>query len=400
MESAGRVCAQDNQSPPLCTGQLAAMDADVLAAAFPPVPEEPVPAAAALDGGPLFTTIASNLEGGFAPFRFKRSMMELLLFAQLGIAIAAHEQDATPRSTANHSTVSSMRASPVPSSLGDAASGSGDSTASDVDEDVEALSLPPVSPAGALDLLNDQIFESLRQGGGDVLGTLTRTGGRGVDGLLTAGSLVGRASSRVVTGGATLFSQLGRLVPRRTDRAAQAAQAMGNGFLFGIERAGGAAATPSHAALAAMSPGKLAPEEEEVLRKKLADLDSVLQAELEDLKTQNVDIYLERFQEAMLVQSKLKELEEQVRLEEEEMRLQERILEIERNENLKYPEPDDARPALSAGDDDFSRQMREYGLTHVSSTNEVKQLRHDLLPPELDLDQFLLMDNPDAGSES
>eukprot|EP00050_Salpingoeca_kvevrii_P001797 m.179553 g.179553 ORF g.179553 m.179553 type:complete len:301 (-) comp10459_c1_seq15:618-1520(-) len=235
MESAGRVCAQDNQSPPLCTGQLAAMDADVLAAAFPPVPEEPVPAAAALDGGPLFTTIASNLEGGFAPFRFKRSMMELLLFAQLGIAIAAHEQDATPRSTANHSTVSSMRASPVPSSLGDAASGSGDSTASDVDEDVEALSLPPVSPAGALDLLNDQIFESLRQGGGDVLGTLTRTGGRGVDGLLTAGSLVGRASSRVVTGGATLFSQLGRLVPRRTDRAAQAAQAMGNGFLFGIE---------------------------------------------------------------------------------------------------------------------------------------------------------------------
>eukprot|EP00050_Salpingoeca_kvevrii_P001794 m.179513 g.179513 ORF g.179513 m.179513 type:complete len:337 (-) comp10459_c1_seq12:166-1176(-) len=166
------------------------------------------------------------------------------------------------------------------------------------------------------------------------------------------------------------------------------------------QRAGGAAATPSHAALAAMSPGKLAPEEEEVLRKKLADLDSVLQAELEDLKTQNVDIYLERFQEAMLVQSKLKELEEQVRLEEEEMRLQERILEIERNENLKYPEPDDARPALSAGDDDFSRQMREYGLTHVSSTNEVKQLRHDLLPPELDLDQFLLMDNPDAGSES
>lgn len=103
-------------------------------------------------------------------------------------------------------------------------------------------------------------------------------------------------------------------------------------------------------------------------------MEAVLQEELKALQEQEVDIYVERFQEAMLMEQRLKEIEEAMAKENQEVLLHQKILEIEALEAKAHPEPEDPRAQLSAGDDDFTMRMKEEGLRHMSGSGEEKRL--------------------------
>eukprot|EP00037_Helgoeca_nana_P036285 m.10646 g.10646 ORF g.10646 m.10646 type:complete len:528 (-) comp7116_c0_seq2:1739-3322(-) len=65
---------------------------------------------------------------------------------------------------------------------------------------------------------------------------------------------------------------------------------------------------------------------------------------------------------------------------------------LEDFESYVFPEIDAERRALSMSEDQFSKEMRNSGLQHVSFNKVVKRLTHDQLPPELDLSNSSMMD--------
>ena len=110
------------------------------------------------------------------------------------------------------------------------------------------------------------------------------------------------------------------------------------------------------------------------MAEQMTKMEAVLQEELKALQEQDVNIYVERFQEAMQTEQRLREIEEAMAKENQEVMLHQKILELEAMEAKAHPEPEDPRAQLSAGDDDFTTRMKEEGLRHKSSTGEEKRL--------------------------
>lgn len=95
--------------------------------------------------------------------------------------------------------------------------------------------------------------------------------------------------------------------------------------------------------------------------------------------------------EARELVERMRKMEDTLRLEEEELEKQQKILDIERREELLFPEKlkKENDEELVDTEDNFSREMRENGLKHVSKSGTEMRIFHESLPEEFDLTSFL-----------
>lgn len=120
---------------------------------------------------------------------------------------------------------------------------------------------------------------------------------------------------------------------------------------------------------------------------KLAVADKELEREQEALLEQELDIYVNKFEEAITVSKKMAEMEKALVHEEAELKRQERVQEIEAKEQELFPEPKEKNLDVVEGDidDAFSKEMSKNGLQHKSRSGTSVQIKHNMLPPELDV---------------
>eukprot|EP01147_Barroeca_monosierra_P003442 gene3442-6080_t len=138
---------------------------------------------------------------------------------------------------------------------------------------------------------------------------------------------------------------------------------------------------------------QLHPQEKGILDRKLTEMERILEAELQELQDQEVDLYVEKFTEALEIANQLQQLEQMMEQQNEEVLLQQTITKLEHEENSRNPEPDSTRPALSVGDDRFTANMRRLGLNYIGSDGTDRNLTAGDLPPRLDLKQFFSAPN-------
>eukprot|EP00041_Stephanoeca_diplocostata_P038945 m.1569809 g.1569809 ORF g.1569809 m.1569809 type:complete len:360 (+) comp25301_c0_seq1:103-1182(+) len=122
-----------------------------------------------------------------------------------------------------------------------------------------------------------------------------------------------------------------------------------------------------------------------VLQEKLERANAMLEVEQKALLEQALDQYVTKFNEAVDIQKKMDTMAAVLAAEEAELAAQERMVEIDRFEEENYPEKDEKMSQLSAGDDEFTKEMKERGLRHVTGGGEEIRIKYDMLPPELDI---------------
>lgn len=138
---------------------------------------------------------------------------------------------------------------------------------------------------------------------------------------------------------------------------------------------GSSSATSSAAPDAAAASDSMTPEERAVLEAHMARMEEALTQELRALQEQEVDLYVNRFEEAMALQRKLEEIEEAMNRQNHEVLLHQRILEIEAQEAKRHPEPEDNRATAAAGDDAFTLAMKAEGLQHRTADGRERRLK-------------------------
>ncbi|EGD76934.1 hypothetical protein PTSG_07275 [Salpingoeca rosetta] len=284
-------------------------------------------------------------------FTWKKSVLQLMHYAFLGVATARDDlefcgggrgsgakgmtysdddaSDADNDGAGDASRGARRRPSRVSrrgsGSVGDASAvndigGHGDGDDDEDDAHVPLFRLPPPVPPSAIDPILE-LGSSLASAGVAMRSGLSAATGVFGSLVLGAGSTFGRAAT---TAGSTLVSTIRSnlaALHRLRERSQQS-------------RAGNEALD-------------LTPEEQAVLDAKLAEMEKVLEEELKQLQEQEVDIYVEKFTEAMEMSRKLAEMERVMQQKNEEILLQREIVALEMEENRLNPEPDDSRAELS-----------------------------------------------------
>jgi len=132
----------------------------------------------------------------------------------------------------------------------------------------------------------------------------------------------------------------------------------------------------------------LTAEESDVLMEKIARADALLEEEQRELNDQAADLYVSKFNEEVEIREKMEKMEAIMAQELEELAAQDRIIEIDRKENMLNPSDEGARAEASTGDDGFSKEMTDHGLKHMKEGKEEVRLKHEMLPPALDMSAF------------
>lgn len=111
-----------------------------------------------------------------------------------------------------------------------------------------------------------------------------------------------------------------------------------------------------------------------ILQEKLERANAMLEVEQKALLEQALDQYVTKFNEAVDIQEKMDEMAAVLAAEEAELVAQQRMVEIDRFEQEHYPEKDEKNAQLTAGDDEFTKEMKEKGLRHVTGLWALQKL--------------------------
>lgn len=139
-------------------------------------------------------------------------------------------------------------------------------------------------------------------------------------------------------------------------------------------------------------------EDAAALQAKLAEADKALELEQAALHEQELDIYVGKFEEAVMIDRKMAEMRRALETETEELQAQKLRDEIERKEAALFPEPEGKEALESDACDAFSKEMIKNGLRHITQSGSDIQIKHHMLPPELDFGS--MVDFPEAEPES
>eukprot|EP00730_Choanoeca_flexa_P000874 TRINITY_DN10377_c0_g1_i1.p2 TRINITY_DN10377_c0_g1~~TRINITY_DN10377_c0_g1_i1.p2 ORF type:complete len:364 (+),score=100.48 TRINITY_DN10377_c0_g1_i1:1728-2819(+) len=324
------------------------------------LPDPPSSLDASLATRPELLDQLCNQAASRSQLRWRRCVLQRMMCAHMGIATPRDEEEAS-RTASRHASVSSslagLRRSMSRPPSRDGLSDDGD------DDQVEDLTFieAPASLMDALGELNPAASGAVLA---SAMGSM----------VLGAGSLVGKAASSVFS------NTLGRAGGVVLSGAAALKNTLTNN-LTTVRRLREEAQESTDA--------DMSPEEREILEAKMAEMERVLAEELAALQEQEVDLYVEKFNEAVEMEARLKAIEEAMHRENQEVLLQRQVMEIERREAELNPEPDDTRPTMSAGDDHFTKSMRETGLIYKAADGGEKVVTQADLPPPLDLTEFM-----------
>lgn len=131
-------------------------------------------------------------------------------------------------------------------------------------------------------------------------------------------------------------------------------------------------------------------EELTAFHAKMAQMQALLENELEELHEQEINLVVNRIEEDAFIRQKMMEMEKVLKQEKRDLEDQERILEIERDMNLRYPEPQVTRPTEESSDDSFTRAMKRVGgLIYESKDMVSRLLTYNDLPPPLSLSELM-----------
>lgn len=303
------------------------------------------------------TAVEIEIDRAFAKepedtIQWSRSMMELLLYAQLGVAVPRY---APPPKKKKYFAAMERFTTKVMN-----------------DDSVEALDLKETP---AEHTLLDGLLSSVSSTAKVTLMPFSALG----RGLGAAGSAIGSAASRI-----TSFSGSDGDRPKSPERRSREASLRRTKSLSNGKKG----ADDEEKSIFATSLANLSPAELEALGMKFGGVVGAHgRNEIPD------DSFLTP--EARALAEQMRKMEAVLLEEEAELARQDRIIEIERREEELYPEKVNKDPAdLSRIDDAWSREMREQGLKHVSCDGDERRIFHEALPEEFDLNKFLSSTSP------
>eukprot|EP00038_Savillea_parva_P010620 m.191532 g.191532 ORF g.191532 m.191532 type:complete len:545 (+) comp18374_c0_seq1:195-1829(+) len=322
-------------------------------------------------------------------FVWIKSMCQLLLYAQIGVAVPRYEIEKKREeliSDANHRFASPLR--PRHPHLSDARHDNDEGGA-------DHCGNQPTNGAGTDGDSDDDEGPTLtfhrRPSSSNVVGKATTTF---LDGLYAAGSattnavaMVTQTTQSAVARTADAVKDVGRGV---SSVVVMPVRVVAQAVVRGRGSCTVASADDNVSAMFRETLAGLTPEQIEQLgivsKENATDVNVENASVIKVRSDRGDDEYILVSDEARLLAQKMWAMEQALKHEDDEMMRQARILEIERLEAEMYPEVlvSDKGDAILGGDR-FSKEMEARGLRHVSNGGSERHIRHTDLPDELDL---------------